>query len=149
MLKAVIIGNVGQDATIKTFGNSNFVSFSVAHTEKYRDAAGVEHEKTQWVSCLKRVNEGSPLVNFIRKGTKVYVEGRLSAKVFESQVTNTPQVALNLDVSHFEFLSAKVEAQPQSSSAPVQSAGGEFPTPVVVPMAQGMPEADDENGLPF
>ena len=61
MLKVVIIGHIGQDASIKSFVNANYVSFSVAHSEKYKDKLGVNHESTQWVSCLKRIGDNSNL----------------------------------------------------------------------------------------
>ena len=144
MLKAIIIGNIGQDAVLKTFGTTTFVSFSVAHTDKYKDSQGVDHEKTQWVSCLKRIGENSSLAAYLKKGTKVYVEGRLTAKLFDSQASNTPQIALNLDVSHLELLSARTDSPQQPAQANMSpEAFGE-------PRRVEMPDANvDEDGLPF
>jgi len=141
MLKLTVIGHLGQDAVLKTFGSANFISFSVAHTGKYKDSQGVEHEKTQWVSCLRRVGENSSLIAYLKKGTKVYVEGRLTARLFESQASNSPQIALNLDVSCLELLSVKSEpSQPQSGS-------DAFGEPRRVSMVE--PTLDNDNGLPF
>ena len=140
MLKLTVIGHLGQDAVLKTFGTASFISFSVAHTDKFKDSQGVEHEKTQWVSCLKRVGENSSLTAYLKKGTKVYVEGRFSAKLFASQASNTPQIALNLDVTSLELLSARTEpAQPTMS-----------PESFGEPRRVDMPEpAVNNNGLPF
>lgn len=148
MLKITVIGNVGQDATIKTFGNANYIAFSVAHSQKYKDKNGVEHEAIQWISCLKRVGENSQLAAYIKKGTKVYVEGRLSAKVFDK--SGTPEVGLNCDVSHLELLSSKTENQtaPHAFSQTPQGANATettFTSPIVVPGLQG----EDGDGLPF
>lgn len=140
MLKLTVIGHLGQDAVVKTFGTASFISFSVAHTDKYKDSQGVEHEKTQWISCLKRIGENSSLTAYLKKGTKVYVEGRFTVRLFESQASNSPQIALNLDVSYLELLSVKTEAsQPQTSS----DAFGE-------PKRVEMPEpGTNDNGFPF
>lgn len=150
MLKTTVIGHVGQDASIRTFGNANYIAFSVAHSERYKDKNGVDHETTQWVSCLKRIGENSQLASYIKKGTKVYVEGRLSAKIFDK--SGTPEVGLNCDVSHLELLSSKPESQnvPQAVSRTPQgdnTAQPTFPSPIVVP--NNMQPEEDENGLPF
>lgn len=151
MLKATVIGHVGQDATIKSFGNANYIAFSVAHSEKYKDKDGVDHEVTKWVSCLKRIGENSNLAAYIKKGTKVYVEGALSAKVFESMASNEMQVALNVNVSHLELLSPKTDetrpqAVPQAPQA-TNTTGATLHPPVVVPALQG--DDDEDGGLPF
>jgi single-strand DNA-binding protein len=116
MLKVQIIGHLGQDAILKTFNNVNYVSFSVAHSEKFKDNQGNERETTQWVSCLKRVSEDSKLQTYMKKGTKVYVEGSLSAKIFERQANGKAQVALNCNVSHLELLSSKQDSQTDSEA---------------------------------
>lgn len=151
MLKTTVIGYVGQDAAVKSFNNVNYIAFSVAHSEKYKDKNGIDHETTQWISCLKRIGENSQLAGYIKKGTKVYVEGRLSAKIFDK--AGTPEIALNCDVSHLELLSSKPESQnaPQTVSQAQQGDNGivsnTFPSPVIVPGLQN--PQDDENGLPF
>jgi len=137
MLKAIIIGHLGQDAELRQFGNAFYLSFSVAHSDKYRDVKGEEHEYTQWVSCMKRVFDGSQLGNYLTKGTKVYCEGNLSARVFSNK-SGVAQVALNLNVQQLELLSVKEQQaqRPQPvASEPVRKA-------VEVPE---MPEDD----LPF
>lgn len=140
MLKLTVIGHLGQDAVVKTFGTASFISFSVAHTDKYKDNQGVEHEKTQWISCLKRISENSSLTAFLKKGTKVYVEGRFTAKLFESQVNNSPQIALNLDVNYLELLNVKSEpSQTETSSVALGD-----------PKRVEMPEpGTSDNGFPF
>jgi len=144
MLKVQIIGHLGQDAILKTFNNVNYVSFSVAHSEKFKDNQGNERETTQWVSCLKRVSEDSKLQTYMKKGTKVYVEGSLSAKIFESQANAKAQVALNCNVSHLELLSSKPEGQNSGSEAPVHPQGEVRAEPIQ--NSQVPPEGDD---LPF
>ncbi|MEI6752377.1 MAG: single-stranded DNA-binding protein [Paludibacter sp.] len=114
MLKLQIIGHLGQDAVIKDFGTSKYISFSVAHSESYTDKQGVKVEKTQWVSCLKHGE--SAVLQYMKKGTKVYVEGQLSAKTFDKD--GHTQIALNCNVSHIELLSSKPEGQNSGSESP-------------------------------
>lgn len=144
MLKVQIIGHLGQDAILKTFNNVNYVSFSVAHSEKWKDNRQVEHEYTQWVSCLRRVGDGSGLQPYLKKGTKVYLEGSLSAKIFESQASSKPQVALNCNVSHLELLSSKQDSQTDSQAQQAPLLGEPNPINSSEPNGPG-----DGSDLPF
>ena len=49
MLQIEVIGNIGNDAEIKEFSGKKYVSFNVAHSEKHKDANGVNVETTTWV----------------------------------------------------------------------------------------------------
>lgn len=86
--KVILIGNVGKDPEVKTFPNGGkIVEFSIATSERWNDKqSGEKKEKTEWhrVSvkneALARVAE-----NYVRKGTKVYVEGQLQTREWQDQ----------------------------------------------------------------
>lgn len=137
MLKLTLIGHLVQDATIKDFGSSKYISFSVAHSESYTDKQGVKVEKTQWVSCLKYGE--SAVLPYLKKGTKVYVEGQLSTKIFDKE--GISQIAVNCQVSHIELLGAKSESQSQDVKPTVSKAE---PFPVVKE-----PTGNEGDDLPF
>jgi len=119
MLKLITIGHLGNDATIKEWSGQTYAAFSVANTESYTDGQGVKHETTEWISCLKRVKDGSSaLVPLLKKGTKVYVEGQLSKKMFEKNGQMT--CGLNCNVSHLELLSPK-QADSQAQQGPLKA----------------------------
>lgn len=117
MLKLVLVGNIGQDATIKDFGTSKYIAFSVAHSESYTNKAGVKVEKTQWVSCLKYVKDETKLTEYLKKGTKVYIEGSLSISVFEKGGKH--EAGVNCLISHLELLSKKEEGTQDSKAEPM------------------------------
>lgn len=145
MLKVSIIGYLGQDAQLKTFNNVNYVSFSVAHTEKWKDSkTGNDIEKTQWVSCLKRIGDSDKLVQLMKKGSKVYVDGSLSAKTFDNK--GVVEVALNCNVT---YLDVTPKEQPHSVTQ-AKSQGEQQYWPTDYP-AQPQPTqpADGGDDLPF
>lgn len=82
MLVLEAIGNLGADAIIKDLNGQKYIAFSVAHTESYKDSQGQRHERTTWVSCLKYGE--SPVINYLKKGTRVFIRGELSAKAYEA-----------------------------------------------------------------
>lgn len=102
MLKIEIIGNLGADAEIKDFSGSSFVSFRVAHSEKYKGADCLEHERTVWVSCLYGGN-ADRLMQYLKKGVKVFCRGYASFKVFSSAASKQMEVGVNVRVQELEL----------------------------------------------
>jgi len=83
MLALTIIGNLGGDAVIKDFNGQKFISFNVAHSERFTDQTGQKVEKTTWISCTKKGE--SAVLPYLKKGTTVYVRGDLSIKQYTDQ----------------------------------------------------------------
>jgi single-strand DNA-binding protein len=77
LLKVLLIGNLGRDAEVRELSDGRkVISFSVAHSEKFRDRNGVATERTTWVRCSYfRPAESIGVAQYLKKGTQVYVEG--------------------------------------------------------------------------
>jgi single-strand DNA-binding protein len=84
MLKAFVIGNLGKDAVVNNVGNKTVINFSVAHTEKFKDAQGNSKDKTIWVECAYWTDR-TGIAPYLKKGTQVYVEGNPDVKTFTKQ----------------------------------------------------------------
>ena len=74
MIKMHVIGNLGKDCIVNTVNGKNVINFSVAHTEKYKDAQGVQKDKTLWVECAYWTDR-TGIAPYLKKGTQVYAEG--------------------------------------------------------------------------
>lgn len=107
MLQIEVIGNLGNDAEIKEFSGKRYVSFSVAHSERKKCADGVVHETTTWVSVLW-YGDGGGLGQFMKKGCKVFVRGRLVPKTYLDR-NSQPQVGLNVYASEVNLCGTKSE----------------------------------------
>ena len=111
MVKLQLIGNLGQDAVVNNVGGKNVINFSVAHTEKYKNAENTEVSKTTWVSCAywtDKINLG----NYLKKGTQVYLEGKPEAKNYVNGSTNESVAQLHARVATLQLLSGKQEEAP-------------------------------------
>lgn len=81
------IGNLGADVEVKSFQNGGRVAnLRLACTEKWKDREGNPKEKTEWVS-VAIFNDGLVGVaeRFLRKGSKVFVSGKLSTRKYQAQ----------------------------------------------------------------
>jgi single-strand DNA-binding protein len=83
--KVILIGNLGRDPETRYAQNGSAVTnFSVATTENWRDrATGEQQERTEWhnVVCFQRLAEIAG--EYLRKGSKVYIEGSLRTTSWE------------------------------------------------------------------
>lgn len=81
----MVIGNLGTDAHIrKNQAGSEFTSFSVASTRKFKNSLGETIEETSWVSVVVTWDT-SRLRPYLIKGTKVFVMGRLRTRIFTTK----------------------------------------------------------------
>ncbi len=74
MIRLHVIGHLGKDGVVNNVNGKNVINFTVAHSEKFRDAQGVQKDKTLWVDCAYWT-ERTGIAPYLKKGTQVYAEG--------------------------------------------------------------------------
>jgi single-strand DNA-binding protein len=86
--KVIIVGNLGRDPEVRTFGNGGkLVNLSIATSETWRDkASGDRKEKTEW-HRVTITNEALCGIaeKFLTKGSTVYIEGQLETRKWQDQ----------------------------------------------------------------
>lgn len=86
--KVILIGNLGQDPEVKTFGNGGQVcNLSIATSESWKDKnTGERKDKTEWHRVVI-FNENLIKVaqNYLKKGSKIYIEGSLQTRKWTDQ----------------------------------------------------------------
>lgn len=85
--KVILVGNIGQDPEVRhTQGGSTITNVSLATSESWKDKqTGQKQEKTEWhrVVFFNRLAEVA--AEYIRKGSKIYVEGKLQTSKWKGQ----------------------------------------------------------------
>ena len=83
--KVILVGNLGRDPETRyTQGGSAVTQFSIATSDSWRDkASGEQQDRTEWhnVVCFARLAEIAG--EYLRKGSKVYIEGSLRTSNWE------------------------------------------------------------------
>ncbi len=86
--KVILIGNLGQDPEVRSFGNGGQVcNLSVATSENWKDKnTGERRDKTEWHRVVI-FNENLIKVaqNYLKKGSKIYIEGALQTRKWQDQ----------------------------------------------------------------
>ena len=83
--KAMIIGNLGADPEVRATPNGmSMAKFSVATSEKWKDKkTGEMNEKTEWHRVTVFVPSAESCGQYLSKGSKVYVEGKIETSEYE------------------------------------------------------------------
>lgn len=85
--KVILIGNLGQDPDVRTMNNGEQVAnFSLATSETWQDKnTGEAREKTEWHRCVAYRRLAEIIGQYVKKGSKIYVEGRLQTRKWQGQ----------------------------------------------------------------
>ncbi|WP_114227539.1 MULTISPECIES: single-stranded DNA-binding protein [Sphingomonas] len=85
--KVIIVGNLGQDPESRSFSNGGeVVNLRIATSENWKDRDGNRQEKTEWHSvAIFNENLGRVAKSYLKKGSKVYIEGQLQTRKWQDQ----------------------------------------------------------------
>ena len=84
--KCLIIGNLGRDPEMRYTPSGQAVTqFTVACNRYYKDAQGERVEETEWFRVVAWGQQAEFAAEYLRKGNKVFVEGRIQTRQWEGQ----------------------------------------------------------------
>lgn len=101
--KAILIGRIGKDPETTTSGKT---SFSLATGEKWKDKEGNVQERTDWHNCIAWGKTGENIAKFFKKGSPIYVEGRIQYSSWEDKDGNKKYMT-EINISNFDFIGSK------------------------------------------
>ena len=113
MQKLFVIGNLGVDAEVKNANGKEFISFKVADTSRFTDQKGNVSETTTWINCAMTGDKDTKVLPYLKKGVKVYVEGRPSYRLYSSEKMRCMQVGVDLHVTSVELCGGSYDAVPK------------------------------------
>ena len=137
MIKLQVIGNLGKDALVNNVNGKNVINFTVAHTERFKDAQGNQKDKTTWVDCAYWTDR-TAVAPYLKKGTQVYAEGTPDLRTYQ-KTDGTTGVSLTLRVLSVQLLGSRNSNEAggndsyssgSSGSLSGVSASGEMTAPV-------------------
>lgn len=144
--KVILVGNLGQDPDFKEISNGAVCNLTIATSRKYKakDSDAYE-EKTEWhkVSMFNKLAEICN--NYLKKGSKVYIEGRLQTRKWEDKDGNS-RYTTEIVANEMQMLDSRGSSGNESQPKPKDDdifPGIPFPPPQ--PMSQQI--LDDD--IPF
>ena len=130
--KVILVGNVGRDPEVRHLeSGASVASFTLATSERYKDKNGETKELTEWHNIVAWRQLADLAGNYIRKGSQIYVEGRLRSRSWDGQDGNKHYIT--------EILADSIQllGRRDSSNAPVPADGAynEAAAPAARPVA--------------
>lgn len=110
--KVILLGNVGSDPEIRESNGGKFATFRLATTDKgytKRDGTQVP-ERTEWHNIVANSNIVGVIENYVRKGTKLYIEGKLRTRKYTAR-DNTERTITEIYIDNLELLGGKPQEQ--------------------------------------
>lgn len=123
MIRVEMIGNLGADAELKDNNGRKFVSFRVAHTDKWKNSqTGQDNVSTVWASCAIN-GDAHNLLPYLKKGVKVFVRGSVQLNMYSSPKTHQMECGLNIAVWEIELCGGqKTETDSANNNAATSTA---------------------------
>jgi single-strand DNA-binding protein len=152
--KVILVGNVGQDPEVKYMPSGNAVTnISIATSESWKDKqTGQQQERTEWhrVTFFNRLGEIAG--EYLRKGSKVYVEGSLRTRKWQDQAGQdryTTEV-VGSEMQMLDGVSKSGVPQPQQPApAPQQPVAQQHQAPQQAPQQPPAGFDDYSDDIPF
>ncbi len=87
--KATLIGNLGGDPEVRyTQSGTAVANFTIATSERWKDKDGQQQEQTEWHRIVAFARLGEICGEYLSKGSKVYIEGRIQTRSWEDKDGN-------------------------------------------------------------
>ncbi len=112
--KVILIGNVGQDPEVRYTGDVNngakVATIRLATTERFRGRDGNLQEHTEWHNVVVWRNTADVVEKYVRKGTQLYIEGRIRTRTWEDQ-TGTKRYSTDIVADTLQLLGRRQDSQ--------------------------------------
>lgn len=108
--KVILVGNLGKDPESREVGSGIVANFTIATSESWKDKqTGELQERTEWHRCAAFGRLGDICAEYLRKGSKVYVEGSLRTRKWQNS-EGRDQYTTEVVVSEMQMLDSRQAA---------------------------------------
>ena len=156
--KVIIVGNLGKDPDVRYMPSGSAVTnVTIATSESWKDKqSGEKQERTEWHNVVFFNRLGEIAGEYLKKGSKVYVEGSLRTRKWQDKTSGQDRYSTEIVASEMQMLDSKGGGgggygggQSQSQNQNQNQGGGSAPSnqSSAPAPAQGFDDFDDD--IPF
>ena len=116
--KVILVGHLGRDPEVRYMPSGQAVAnVSIATTDSRKDkTSGQQQERTEWHNCVFYGRLGEIVGEYLRKGSLIYVEGRLQARKWQDKSGND-RYTTEIIASEMQMLDSKPKAETNNDQA--------------------------------
>ena len=151
--KVILLGNLGKDPEVKyTPQGTPVAKLTVATNYRYKDKNEQWQDQTEWHNVVLWQRLAEIAGEYLKKGSKVYIEGRLQTRSWEDKQTNQKRYMTEIVANDLVLLGGRGEGGESGGSSRSSSSGNnnnfDQRTPEHEPVAAGSSPISDED-IPF
>ncbi len=151
--KVILVGNLGADPEARSLNNGGeVVNMRVATSENWKDKDGNRQEKTEWHNVvIFNENLGRVAKSYLKKGSKVYLEGQIQTRKWQDQTGNdryTTEIVINRFRGELVLLDSRDGGGGASRGFDEDFAGGGSSRPQSRPQPAAF-DTDLDDDVPF
>jgi single-strand DNA-binding protein len=110
--RVILTGYLGKDPETAPAAATTVTKFSLAVTDRWKDAAGEKQERTNWLNVVVWNGNGENVAQYLKKGSHVLIEGSLRTSEWDDKETGQKRWKTEIHASQVIFLDKKAE-EPQ------------------------------------
>jgi single-strand DNA-binding protein len=116
--KVILIGNLGKDPEVKfTPSGTPVAKVTLATNERYKDKNGEWQDRTEWHNLVLWQRQAEIAGEYLKKGSKVYIEGRLQTHSWDDKQTNQKRYMTEVIVQDLVLLGGRGEGAGEGSGS--------------------------------
>jgi single-strand DNA-binding protein len=110
--KVILVGNVGKEPEVKFLPSGLPVAnLSLATSERFKDKGGEWQDRTEWHNLTAYQKVAEIIRDYVKKGSKLYVEGRIQTRSWDDQATGQKKYRTEIVVNDIVLLSGRGEGE--------------------------------------
>lgn len=106
--KVILMGHAGKDPQVHILPSGTLVNLSLATSERFKDTRGEWQERTEWHHLVGYQRIGEILRDYVRKGSRIYVEGALRTRSWEDRESGQRRYRSEVVVADVNLLSPAI-----------------------------------------
>ena len=147
--KVILLGNLGKDPELKyTPQGTPVAKFSLATNERFKDKDGQWQDRTEWHNITAWARTAEIAGEYLKKGSKVYIEGSLRTHSWDDKQTNQKKYMTEIIVNDLVLLSGRGEGGGDSAGGSRQRDNNNFDQRAPEPEPAAASPISDED-IPF
>jgi single-strand DNA-binding protein len=152
--KVILVGNLGKDPEVKyTPSGTPVAKFSLATNERYKDKNGEWQDRTEWHSIVAWQRLAEIVGEYVKKGSKLYIEGRLQTSSWEDKQSGEKKYRTEIIAQDLVLLGGRgetgdSEGRSRGAAAPASASSFDQRNSQPEEFAQADPGITDDD-IPF
>lgn len=148
--KVFLLGSVGKDPEVRaTAGGTVVSSFSLATSDREKDAQGNWQDKTEWHNLVSFARTAEIVRDYVKKGSQLFIEGKIQTRSWDDKQSGEKKYKTEIIVNELSLLGGKSESPDSGQTKAFKAPAGRTQTAApartqAAPAARAAAPADDD-----